>query len=212
MTNADAQTGKQRGATVGGLTGAAIGAAIGDNNNEAGAGAAIGGLIGAFAGGVLGDANDKDYAIRKQQQYYHAQQQQIARIQSAVSMADIVSMRRSGLSDNVIVNQVRSRGFTHKLTVQDILALHQQGISEQLITYLQNAPIGEVQRVQTVPQPAPVVVHQPPVIQRVITPAPVIYQKRVVSPYYRRGYKPSRSGYGSPRGGSPSRSGIHIRF
>lgn len=201
----NAQVNTQRGATVGGLAGAAIGAAIGDHNKEAGAGAAIGGVLGAVAGGILGNASDKEAAYQRQHQYYRAQQQEIVRVQSAVSMTDVISMCRSGLSDNVIINQVQTRGFTHKLTVQDIIALHQQGVSEHVITVLQHTPPGARQ----VATPQPVVVQQP-VVERVYTPAPVIVREHVVPHYYRPSYSRGRSHH--HRAAAPTRSGIHIRF
>ena len=101
-TNAFAQTGKQRGATFGGLAGAIAGGLIGDNNDEAGAGAAIGGVVGAVAGGILGDAADKDAEMARQRAAYYqaqrqqyAQQQQAAVMQSAVTLQDVISMTRS---------------------------------------------------------------------------------------------------------------------
>ena len=195
---AHAQVNTQRGATVGGITGAVIGSAVGNKNGEAGAGAAIGGVLGAVAGGLLGNATDKQAALDQQRRYYYQQQQQIAHVQSAVSLNDVVSMTRSGLSEAVIINQIQTRGTVQKLSVPDIIALHQQGVSENVITTLQTANT----RPQLVAR-SPVIVEQPVIHQRVITPAPVIIHDHHVSPHYGRPhygrphYYQARPNYGS---------------
>lgn len=199
VANAQVQT--QRGATVGGLTGAVIGGIIGDKNNEAGAGAAIGGVVGAVTGGLLGNAADKQAAIDEQRYYYQqqqARQQQAAVTAEAVSLADVVTMSRSGLSDSLIINQIQQRGVQQKLQVPDIISLHEQGVSENVITSLQRAPTAS-QRVARTPQP--VVRHQ-----RVITPAPVIVEEHYVLPHYPPPHYHYRRYHHHPR------AGFHIRF
>ena len=169
------QTGTQRGATLGGLAGAVAGGLIGDHNDEAGAGAAIGGILGAVAGGVLGNASDKERVAYQQQQYYQQHQQQAVQVQSAVSVADVVSMSRSGLSDSVIINQIQQRGVQRQLQVPDIIALHQQGVRESVITSMQQASIGP-QAIATAP---PTVIRE-----RVVAPTPVIVEEHYVVPRY----------------------------
>ncbi len=178
------QTGTQRGATLGGLAGAIAGSIIGVNNDEPAAGALIGGAVGAMTGGMLGNANDRDRAAAAQRQYQYQQQQQlrtlpspsfqsqpITPVQTAVSTTDVTSMSRSGLSDTVIINEIRKRGVQQSLQVNDIISLHQQGVSEAVITEMQRTPVG---RPATTQQSAsPVIVHQ----------APVIYQREVLPSY-----------------------------
>lgn len=196
---ANAQVNQQRGATLGGLAGAVAGGLIGDNNGEAGAGAAIGGVVGAVTGGLLGNAADKEAALNQQQRIYQQQmqqQQQFAVTQSAVSIADVINMTRSGLSDSVIINQINQRGVQYTLQVPDIISLHQQGVREQVITAMQQAPTG-VQRVARVPAP---------VTQRVITPAPVIVEEHYLVPHY----APPPYHYRRPV--HHHQHGFHIRF
>lgn len=195
---------QQRGATLGGLAGAVAGGLIGDNNGEAGAGAAIGGVIGAVTGGILGNATDKEAAYNNQQRVY-ARQQQAVVAQSSVSISDVVSMSRSGLSENVIINQIQSRGVTAQPQVSDIIAMHQQGVNERVITAMQQANVGQVQ-VASAPQYARAQEYAP--VQRVVTPSPVIIEEHVVVPYYpprrvhyHHGYRPARS-----------RAGVNFRF
>ncbi len=154
----------QRGAALGGLAGAVTGGLIGNRNNNAGAGAAIGGVIGAVTGGVLGNANDKERAVYQQQLY----QQQAIQARASVSVADVVSMCRSGLSNGVIINQIQQRGVQNQLQVPDIIALHQQGVPENVITAMQQASVGP----------------QGVIRERIVAPPPVIVEEHYVVPPY----------------------------
>ncbi|TWT52739.1 hypothetical protein Pla22_03650 [Rubripirellula amarantea] len=189
-----------RGATLGGLAGAVAGGLIGDNNGEAGAGAAIGGVIGAVTGGILGNAADKEAAYNQQRQIYAQQQQQAVVAQSSVSLNDVVSMSRSGLSENVIINQIQSRGVIAEPQVSDIIAMHQQGVSERVISAMQTAAVGRTQ-VARASQ------YTPP--QQIVIPAPVIVEERIVVPYY-----PPQRVYYHHHHHRPAhpRGGVHIRF
>lgn len=162
---------QQRGATLGGLTGAVAGALIGDNNGEAGAGAAIGGVVGAVAGGILGNAKDKERAsVHNRRQAYAVEQQTVVR-QGAVSINDVVTMSRSGVSPSVIINQIQSRGVLQTPNVSDIIAMHQQGVAEVVITAMQSSR----------PALAGPVVQRPTVIA---TPRPVIVEEHYFVPHY----------------------------
>lgn len=197
------QANTQRGAAVGGLTGAIAGGLIGDHNGEAGAGAAIGGVIGAVTGGLLGNASDKEAEYRRQQVINHQYQQQLTYRQSAVSLVDVVSMTRSGLSETVIINQINQRGVQSKLQVADIISLHQRGVSEQVISAMQQAPTGDLQvaRVEYGHQ----VVQPTTVITR-----PVIVEEHYLLPHY----APPRAYYyrGPVHRHHHHHSGFHIRF
>ena len=193
---ADAQGNKQRGVALGGLAGAVGGAIIGENSDKAGAGAAIGGVVGAVTGGLLGSAADKEQQAYARQQALYQQQQQLAAAQAAVSINDVVNMTRSGLSDHVIINQIRTRGVRHQLQVSEIIAMHQQGVSEAVITAMQ----------QPTPPPA---APAPQVVQeRYVSPPPVVVEEHYFVPHYpsRRVYY--RSHYPRHR----RRAGIHVRF
>lgn len=191
---------QQKGATLGGLGGAVAGAIIGDNNGEAGAGAAIGGVIGAVAGGFLGNARDKETVYRQQQQFQAIGQQQAFVTQSAVSVADVVSMSRSGLSEMVMINQIQQRGVIQTLQVPDIISLHQQGVSERVISAMQQASVGTSQ-VARQPPIAHAPIAQPTIIER-----PVVIEERVFYPAPRvyHYHRPIPRGYG--------RGGVHLRF
>ena len=192
---AGAQANTQRGATLGGLAGAVAGGLIGDNNGEAGAGAAIGGVIGAVTGGLLGNASDKERVAYQQQQYYQ-QQQQVIQAQSSVTINEVVSMSRTGLSDSVIINHIQQRGVQRELQVPDIIALHQQGVRENVISAMQQAQVG-AQRVARAPV----------VLEQIVAPAPVIIQEHYVDPYYA-----PRHHYYHRRPAHHYHHGFHARF
>ena len=200
------------GATVGGVAGAIIGGIIGHQNDEVPEGALIGGAVGALAGGLLGNAQEQEIqrqryyqqqAYYQQQQQYYAQQQAVTR--QGVSMADVVNMARSGLSEHLIVNELQSKGIQKRPAVSDIIALHKQGVSENIITAMQQAPLASTQQIQRsaapiqptiatqqVITPRPVVVCDPPVVYQ----SPVVVEK-VYRSYpvhsHRHYYRPSRS-------------------
>ena len=143
------------------------------------------------------NAADKEAAMIRQQRIYEQQalqHQQFAATQSAVSIADVVNMTRSGLSDSVIINQINQRGVQQTLQVSDIISLHQQGVGEQVITAMQRAPTG----VQRVARPVA------PVQQPIVTPPPVIVEEHYFVPHY----PPPRYHYRRHH----HHHGIHIRF
>ena len=194
-----AQVETQRGATMGGLAGAVVGGLIGERNNEPGAGAAIGGLVGAVTGGLLGNAADKEAQLRHQQHSYRQQQhhqRQQAALAAAVSQADVVTMSRNGLTDALIINQIQQRGIQRPLQVPDIIALHQAGVSENVITAMQQARPGE----SRIAQAPPTFIEE-----RIVVPPPVIVEPAYVVPRYYPPPYPYRRHY-------PHRHRIHVHF
>ena len=183
-----------QGATLGGVAGAIAGGIIGHQNDETPEGALIGGAVGAIAGGLLGNA--KDAQVARDHHYQHQlwhQQQQITQMQQrlqAVSLAEVVQMSRSGLSDAVIMNHVRTHGVAHQLTAREIIDLHRNGVSEPVITAMQQAPRSyPVQTVARVSPPRPTTV----VVEREYHVAP----RYPVYPQYRYATRPvgPRSGW-----------------
>jgi outer membrane lipoprotein SlyB len=183
------QTHGQKGATLGGVTGAVIGGIIGHQNDETPEGVLIGGAVGAIAGGLLGHAEDKQLAQQRayQEQVYYQQQQQAYAQQQAiaytgVSMADVINMSRSGVSESVIMSQLHGKGVQRRLEVSDIISLHQQGVSDTVITAMQQAPLAT--QLAAAAQPAQPVYAQPTNV--IVREQPVIYRSPViVHEYYR---------------------------
>ena len=57
----------------------------------------------------------------------------MASARNAMSIQEVVDMSRSGVSDGVIVNQIRSSGTAFRLTPADVTNLHQQGVTDPVI-------------------------------------------------------------------------------
>ncbi len=172
-----AQGNAQNGATTGGVAGAIIGGVIGHQNDKTTEGVLIGGAVGAIAGGLTGRAEDERLV---REQYYRqqmARQQQLAQAR-AVSMGDVMNMTRNGVGDSVIINQIQTNGVDRQIDVHDIIALHQQGVSENVINAMQTAPLAP----QLQPAPptaflAPSAIVAPPTVifQRTYVPAPIVH-------------------------------------
>ena len=175
---ASAQTNSQRDAVIGGVAGAIIGGIAGNQNDETPEGIAIGGVAGAIAGHVIGKTKDRHLEEQyhyqqqaaqavQQQQYLEAQQ-----FQKAISIQDAISLSNSGVSQQLIINQIHKNGVQQEIGVSEILALHQNGVSELVINEMQQAAIGA--------PVAPAVIAQPPAV--VVAPAPVVVPRPVVVP------------------------------
>ncbi|MEZ6128231.1 MAG: glycine zipper domain-containing protein [Planctomycetaceae bacterium] len=196
LDTASAQVNTQRGSVLGGLAGAAAGAAIGEHNDKPLAGALIGGAVGLVTGATLGNARDRQVADQRayayQQQQFQRQQlnQQLAK---SVTPHDVITMTRSGLSETVIINHIQANGVRQELQIADVITLHDNGVSERVISAMQHSRIGPA--TAAAPVAAPVQVYQA---------APPIVVEQYVTPRYF--YSPPRHYYG-PR--YPSH-GIHF--
>jgi outer membrane lipoprotein SlyB len=153
------------GALTGGALGAASGAVISGRN--AGAGALIGGAIGALAGGIIGSGMDE-----QQREQLRAQAPQTyVRIDQGqpLGLADVKAMARAGVSDDVIISQIKHSRTVFHLSSADIIDLHSAGVSDRVIDFMINT------QNTVAAAPATVVVQQPP-------PPPPPPEPVVVSP------------------------------
>jgi hypothetical protein len=141
-----------QGIVGGGLIGSAIGALAG-GPRHAGAGALIGGLTGAAVGGVAGAS--ADHHERKVAEAAAAMRQ------PPLSLQDVINLTASGMSDEVIINQIRASGAVYHLTAQDLMALQNGGVREPVIRELQATPYRPVRRVYTAVPAQPVYVVEP---------------------------------------------------
>ena len=154
-TTVMAQQHTERGALLGGVAGALAGAGVGHHNDNAGAGALIGGAVGLITGAAIGNSMDEQEARNR------AIQQDVAwRMSRAVSTTDVVSMTRNGVQPEIIVNHVYQNGVQRRLEVSDVISLHQQGVSQSVISAMQQAPLAQPVAVVTPRYQAPVVVEQ----------------------------------------------------
>ena len=167
------QSNAQQGVKLGGIAGAIIGGIAGHQNDETLGGVAIGGAVGALAGGLAGKSKD-NHLIQQHQYQQHAQLAQQERLGRAVSLEDAVILTRSGVSPNLIINQINDNGVTHRLVVNDIIQLHQNGVSESVITAMQSAHLASqpFSSARISQAQAPVVVHRQAAV--VLQPVPPI--------------------------------------
>lgn len=126
------------GALVGGLIGAGTGAIIGHQSGDAGEGALIGGAIGALTGGIVGHAMDqqqREILARQSPQTLHRVEQG-----QPLSLADIKALSRAGVSDEVIISQIRQSRTAYRLSTAEIIDLKDSGVSQRVIDFMINTP------------------------------------------------------------------------
>ena len=161
------------GALMGGAIGAISGAVIGGRHG--GAGALIGAAAGALAGGTIGHSMDPD-----QQQRLRAQAPQTyVRVEQGqpLSTADIKALAKAGVSDDVIISQIRNSHTIFHLSTSDIIDLHNSGVNERVIDFMINTPglVGTSSETAPASQTTTYVTvapPPPPVEKVVIAPAP----------------------------------------
>ncbi len=127
------------GALTGGAIGAGTGAIIGNyaGHNTAG-GAAIGGAIGALTGGIIGHSIDE-----QQRETLAAQSPQtMQRVEQGqpLGLADIKALAKAGVSDEVILSQIRNSHVVYRLTTAEIIDLKDAGVSNRVIDFMINTP------------------------------------------------------------------------
>ena len=111
------------GALMGGATGATIGA-LADRGNP-GAGALIGGVAGLIAGGLIGHSVDQENEARRQ--YYSAPPIYAAAPPPPLSVADIKSMSKAGVTDDNIIHQINTTHTVYHLDANAIIDLSNSG-------------------------------------------------------------------------------------
>jgi hypothetical protein len=160
------------GTFVGGALGAITGAAVAGRKDR-GAGALIGAGVGAVTGNLLGrskDATDDRRAAAGAAAVGQMNQQAAA---MAVTDYDLIQMSRAGLSEDIIIGTMRSRGARVDLSPQSLVALKQQGVSDRVVMAAQ-----DMSRGVGYGAPAPIVAGSPVVVSEVPPPPTVI-----VAPY-----------------------------
>jgi len=122
----------ESGALGGGVLGAGLGALVGAATGHAAAGAAIGAGAGAVTGGLIGNSEDRAEARQKKAV------SDFAASHPPVAINDIVQMVQQHISDEIIIGQIRSSYSAYALTAADITYMKQQGVSDQIIAFMQS--------------------------------------------------------------------------
>jgi hypothetical protein len=162
-----------QGAGIGGAIGAGTGALIGKaTNGKAGQGALVGGLIGAGVGGLIGNEEDQRDKRATEARVQQAEAQAHAAA-TQMGIADVIQWAKEGRSDRVIINQIRTTGSTYQLSTEDVRLLSSNGVSDDVITEMQNRRPDMYPRRRLVPvAPAPVIYGPPPPVYVVPAPPP----------------------------------------
>jgi hypothetical protein len=142
----------------GALAGAATGAIIGSTAaRHSGTGALVGGALGAVAGGLLGHGMDQ----AQQTQLMAQSPQTFQRVEQGqpLTVTDVKALVRAGISDDLIISQIRNSRTLYHLSTADIIDLKNFGASEKVIDFMINTPsqipTADVATVAGNPPPAP---------------------------------------------------------
>lgn len=126
------------GALAGGALGAGTGAIIGSQSGHAGEGALIGGALGALTGGIIGRSMDQ----QQRETLSRQSPQTLQRVEQGqpLSLADIKALSRAGVSNEVIISQIRQSRTAYRLSTVEIIDLKDSGVSEKVIDFMINTP------------------------------------------------------------------------
>lgn len=120
------------GALIGGASGATIGALA--DRRAPGVGALIGGAAGLLAGGLVGHSMDQDAEARERAAAAYAPPPPVP----PPSLNDIKAMARAGVSDDAIIAQINNSRAVYHLDADALIDLHNAGVSEKVITFMEN--------------------------------------------------------------------------
>jgi hypothetical protein len=157
----------------GALAGGATGAVIGSMAHHPGPGAVVGGALGAVVGGLIGHGLDQ-----QQEAQLRAQAPQtLERVEQGqpLTVPDVKALARAGISDDLIVSQIRNSRTVYHLTTADIIGLKKAGVSDTVIDYMINTPT-QIPSAQVAGEVGPTPPPPPPPAQTVVVaPGPAYY-------------------------------------
>ncbi len=107
-----------------------------------------------------------------------------------VTIGDVLAMTRNGVGESVIINHIYTTGLQRRIDTNEIISLHQQGVSENVINAMQQAPLRTAYRGDTT--------INGPQSTTIVTPpgGTVIVQEQYGSPaYVAPTFAPSRPTY-----------------
>jgi hypothetical protein len=152
----------------GALAGGATGAIVGSMTRNPGPGALVGGAVGAVLGGLIGHGMDQEQEARLRAQ----SPQTLQRVEQGqpLLVSDVEALAKAGVSDDLIISQIRNSRTVYHLTTADIIALKKKGVSDRVIDFMINTP-SQIPSAQVAgevgPEPPP-----PPPQTVVVAPGP----------------------------------------
>jgi hypothetical protein len=122
------------GALAGGATGAIIGSAAGHH----GSGGLVGAAVGAVVGGLIGHGMDQEQEARLRAQA----PQTLQRVEQGqpLTVVDVKSLTKAGISDDLVISQIRNSRTVYHLSTADIIDLKNAGVSDRIIDFMINTP------------------------------------------------------------------------
>ena len=125
------------GAVIGGAFGALTGAALG-GYRHGGVDALIGAGAGALAGGLIGNAADRERDARLKAEA----PQTYERVDTGqpLTIGDVKALAKAGISEDVIINQIKNSRTVFHLNAADIIDLRDAGVPDSVINYMINTP------------------------------------------------------------------------
>ena len=124
------RTRTEEGVMVGSGLGALTGGIIGHQSGNSAEGAILGAVAGGLAGAVIGNAEDeRDIALAEASRMR----------EESLTNFDLIRMTQSGVSDEVIINSVKTRGGQIDLSPDAIITLKNSGVSDKVILGIQEA-------------------------------------------------------------------------
>ena len=69
---------------------------------------------------------------------YSARAPQPAPQRAPVGLADVKALTKAGLSDEVIISQIRASGVVYRLTAAELIDLKETGVSERVLDFMVN--------------------------------------------------------------------------
>jgi hypothetical protein len=167
------------GTFMGGALGAVTGAVVGGRKNR-GEGALIGAGIGAVTGNLMGRSKDQADAQRAAAGAAAVGQMNQQAAAMAVTNYDLLEMTRAGVSEDVIISTMRSRGAQIDLSPQSLISLKQSGVGDRVVLAAQEMSRGG--SYVAGPPPVPVVEAVPTRV--IVAPAPWPYYGPRYHHYY----------------------------
>lgn len=134
-TGCSSMSSTDKGVLGGGAIGAGTGAIIGSATGHAGAGAAIGAAVGGLSGGLIG--NEMDENKKKTDAQIAAAQAQQVPARGPLQLADVAQMAQQGISDAVIISQIRATRSIYNLAPSDITYLKSNNVSDAVVMEMQ---------------------------------------------------------------------------
>jgi hypothetical protein len=171
------------GTVMGGALGAVTGAIVGGKKNR-GEGALIGAGIGAVTGNLMGRSKDRVDAQRTAAGAAVVGRMNQQAAAAAVTNYDLLEMTRAGVSDDVIISTMHSRGVQIDLSPQALISLKHSGVSDRVVLAAQEMSRGG----PYVAGPAPVPVVEAVPTRVIVTPAYPYYGPRYR--YYHYHHRP----------------------